>query len=151
MKVKTRTNELYKNAAVDTFETMIGVSVETTTHPPDTKISCYDVTCIISVLGEMPSNIALRMSDTTAANVLACYKKKHAIENTSIAYCMGELVYSLVENYRSRCNGKKFVLTAPEVITGQGHDLHFSNFKNIIELYFTSNIGNAYLIVVHGG
>ena len=144
-------NELYKNAVISTFETMIGVTLETMARPLDRGISCYDVTCIISVLGDMPSNIALRISDTTAENILAKYKKKHAIENTSISYCMGELISSLVENYRSRCCDKKMVLTAPEVITGQGHDLHFSNFKNIIELYFTSIIGDACLIVVHGG
>lgn len=143
-------NALLKKATIEFFLDVLNIDLTFEERGLGIENPQYDVTGIISLLGEKPCNVALRISASTAENLCLQYTPQDPSGTTNTAQQIGEFIRQIAQRFVERSGGGNLVLSNPEVVLGKAHDLHISHCTSLHELFFSSSVGNICLVVAYG-
>jgi chemotaxis protein CheX len=137
---------VFSDAAILTFAKMTSVDLVPAGGRPDADTK-YDLSAVIGFTGSIIGNCALRFSAVSAQAAVDRLAGETVESPLEIADGVGELVNMIAGNAKAALVDRSISLSFPEVVRGRGHELGFSRHPSIIEIYFTSEIGNIALIV----
>jgi chemotaxis protein CheX len=138
----------FADSAVFAFSRMIVVDLTTadSTAPPDAD---FEISAVIGFSGEVAGSCALRMSGTTAREVVSRLAGEPVDDAAEIADGIGELANMIAGNAKASLEPREISLSFPEVIRGKGHEIGFHRYADLFELRFMSEIGNLAVIVAY--
>ncbi len=136
----------FTEAAIFTFEKMTMVSLAIRElNGPDTAV--YDLSGVIGFTGDIVGNCALRVSAETAQEAINRLAGETVESPSEVADGMGELVNMIAGNAKASLQDFTVTLAFPDVIRGKGHEIGFHRHPALIQVYFSSEIGDLTMIV----
>jgi chemotaxis protein CheX len=136
----------FTEAAVKTFQKMIMVELSLIQDYDKSKIQ-FDISGVIGFSGDVKGDCALRMSENTAKEAVTRLTGEIVEQSQEIGDGVGELVNMIAGNAKAALMDFNVSLSFPEIIRGKGHEIGFHRHSDLIELFFTSEIGDICVIV----
>jgi chemotaxis protein CheX len=133
------------NAAVLTFEKMTMTPIKALPKE-QAGGDVFEISAIIGFSGGITGNCALRLSEQTAREVLSRLAGEPVSEAGEVADGVGELVNMIAGNAKAALVDFALTLSFPQIIRGKGHELSFNRKNGLVDLLFSSEIGNIAVI-----
>jgi chemotaxis protein CheX len=136
------------NAVIRTFQKMIMVEC-TPVESRQSDADSVGFSGIIGFSGYINGNCVLRLSEQTAREAVTRLSGEQVDDTSEIADGVGELVNMIAGNAKAALVNLKLSLSMPEVIRGQDHEIGFHRFGELIDLHFSSEIGDIEVITAY--
>jgi CheY-specific phosphatase CheX len=129
------------DAVILTFQKMTMVEcAPIPSIPLDARLSGFSG--IVGFSGLITGNCVLRLSSYTAKEAMTRLSGESVDDVAEISDGVGELVNMIAGNAKAALPKLELMLSMPQVIRGEGHEIGFHRFTELIELYFSSEIGD---------
>jgi chemotaxis protein CheX len=104
---------------------------------------------IVGFSGLIIGNCVLRLSSETAREAISRLSGEPVDDVEEISDGVGELVNMIAGNAKAALPNLGLMLSMPQVIRGEGHEIGFHRFTELIDLYFSSEIGDFEIVTAY--